>query len=73
MRGLKSAVSGMTGSTGSGSDEGTLELDTRDFDAESPGRGVAMVGAFLVLVTIGWLVRRSRRRTSSDELAYAES
>jgi hypothetical protein len=69
IRGLKSAVGKVARSTGGGTDGDAFDRDTDDVEADSPGRGVAMVGAFLVLVTLGWLVRRSRRRGSVDERA----
>lgn len=69
VRGLKSAISDYRRSMRGESEEETYETGSAGTEDASPGNGLAVVGAFLFLLALGWLVRRSRRRASVDEVA----
>lgn len=68
VRGLKRALGGVTRSTESGSDGDAFDSDT-DEVGDDTSSGVGMVGAFLVLVVLGWLVRRYRREAAVSQRA----
>lgn len=68
VRRLKRAVSGVTRSSESGSSGDADGGRVGGTDGGSSGSGVAMIGALVVLVALGWLMRRARRRASFDEL-----
>ena len=55
------------GGESGGGGEPVEGVDVGAGEAESPGRGMALVGAFFVLVILGWLASRARRRRSADE------
>ena len=56
-------------SRGSGGGESGEDVDVEagEFEGESPGRGMATVGAVFVLVIVGWLASRARRKRAADE------
>lgn len=67
MGGLGRVIGEMTRTGESEAGEETLDAGAEEFEGDSPGRGMAMVGAFFALLVVGWLVRRARRRRSTEE------
>lgn len=67
VRGLQRAVGQVIRSSEGEPGEASTVGEPGGLEAESPGRGLALVGAFFVLVVLGWLMRRARRRRSAEE------
>lgn len=67
MGGLGRAIGEMTRSGGREAGEETRDAGSEEFEGDSPGRGMAMLGAFFALLVVGWLARRARRRRSAED------
>ena len=67
MGGLGRVIGEMSRSGGREAGEETRDAGSEEVEGESPGRGVAMLGAFFTLLVVGWLARRARRRRSTED------